>query len=145
MDINKIKEILPHRYPFLFVDKVVAVEERRITAIKNVTADEPFFEGHFPDFPLMPGVLLCEAIAQTAGLLLLKNISEADRKNKISLFLGLDKVRFKRMVGPGDTLTIQCELLQKKGNIYKFQGKITVGEEVACTAELLLGFKEKIG
>ncbi len=143
MDINEIKKILPHRYPFLFVDRVIEIEPKRITALKNVTVDEPFFPGHFPDFPLMPGVLLCETVAQTAGILLLKNLSEEEKKKKIPLFLGLDKVRFKKLVRPGDTLKIECELKQERGNVFKFQGKVTIEEEIAFRGELLLGFRER--
>ncbi|MEO0102676.1 MAG: 3-hydroxyacyl-ACP dehydratase FabZ [candidate division WOR-3 bacterium] len=143
MDINGIKEILPHRYPFLFVDRVVEEKENGIIAIKSVTINEPFFVGHFPDFPLMPGVLLCEALAQTAGIFLLKDIPKEERKNRVPLFLGLDKVRFKKMVRPGDTLKIKCELIQKRENIFRFQGEIKVEEEIALTGEILLGFKEK--
>ncbi|MEO0098570.1 MAG: 3-hydroxyacyl-ACP dehydratase FabZ [candidate division WOR-3 bacterium] len=143
MEIDEIKEILPHRYPFLFVDRVVEEGETTITTIKNVTVNEPFFTGHFPNFPLMPGVLLCEALAQSAGILLLKRIPKEERGNKIPLFLGLDKVRFKKMVRPGDTLKVRCELIQKRENIFKFQGVIKVAEEVALTGEILLGFKER--
>ncbi len=145
MDIDKIKEILPHRYPFLFVDKVIEITENKIVAVKNVCANEPFFVGHFPDFPLFPGVLLCEALAQTAGIFLLKDIPESERRNKLTLFLGLDKFRFKRMVRPGDVLTIECELRQRRENIFKFQGRVKVQEEIAGEGEILLGFKEKIG
>jgi|UniRef100_A0A7C3UVS7 3-hydroxyacyl-[acyl-carrier-protein] dehydratase len=143
MESNEIKNILPHRYPFLLVDRVIRREENSITAIKNVTINEPFFAGHFPDFPLMPGVLLCEALAQTAGILLLGALSPKERENKLPLFLGLDKVRFRRMVRPGDTLEIECRLIQKKGNIFRFQGEIRVEKEFALTGEILLGFKEK--
>src|SRR5215510_14668406 len=102
LDINEIKEILPHRFPFLLVDRIVELEPERIVGLKSVTVNEPFFQGHFPDFPVMPGVLIVEAMAQTAGVLVLKSI--ADRDNKLVLLVAVENARFRKPVVPGDTL-----------------------------------------
>src|ERR1700683_5795148 len=104
MDVNQIREILPHRYPFLLVDRIVELEAERIVGIKNVTVNEPFFTGHFPDFPVMPGVLIIEAMAQTAGVLVLKSIPDRDRK--LVLLVSVDGARFRKPVVPGDQLRI---------------------------------------
>jgi 3-hydroxyacyl-[acyl-carrier-protein] dehydratase len=141
MKIDEIKNILPHREPFLFVDEVIKIEEKRIEAIKKIAGDEYFFPGHFPGYPLMPGVLLIEAMAQTGGILVLRQLPEA--RGKLTLFLAMDKVRFRRQVRPGDTLKIICELLTLKKNICKVHGKVYVGTEVACEADMLLGFFDK--
>ena len=101
LDINEIRAILPHRYPFLLVDRIVEMEAERIVGIKNVTANEPFFHGHFPDFPVMPGVLIVEAMAQTAGVLVLKSIP--DRDNKLVLLVAIENAQFRRPVVPGDS------------------------------------------
>src|SRR5919198_1567873 len=102
LDVNEIRQILPHRYPMLLVDRIVELEPERIVGIKNVTANEPFFDGHFPDFPVMPGVLIIEAMAQTAGVLVLKSIE--DRASKLVLLVSVDSARFRRPVVPGDVL-----------------------------------------
>lgn len=141
MEIEEIKMILPHRYPFLFIDRVVNFTDKKIEAIKNVTVDEPFFIGHFPDYPLMPGVIMIEAMAQASGILIAKLFSQTEKKDKnLPLFLGIEKARFRKKVRPGDQLRIFCEITSLKGKIAKAQGKILVGEEVVCEAELLLGF-----
>jgi 3-hydroxyacyl-[acyl-carrier-protein] dehydratase len=141
MDIDEIKKILPHRYPFLFIDRVISFTDKKIEAVKNVTVDEPFFNGHFPDYPLMPGVLQIEAMAQAAGILIAKIYEmEVTSPDKLPLFLGIEKARFRKMVRPGDQLKIICEIINLKGKIAKAQGKIFVGEEEVCDAELLLGF-----
>ena len=149
MEIDEIKRILPHRYPFLFIDRVVNFTDKKIEAIKNVTVDESFFNGHFPDYPLMPGVIMIEAMAQAAGILIAKifgqrdsrtRIGEVTAPNNLPLFLGIEKARFRKMVRPGDQLKIFCEIVSLKGKIAKVQGKILVSEELVCEAELLLGF-----
>ncbi|MEO0091262.1 MAG: 3-hydroxyacyl-ACP dehydratase FabZ [candidate division WOR-3 bacterium] len=141
MEIDEIKNILPHRYPFLFIDRVIDITDKKIECIKNVTIDEPFFQGHFPNFPLMPGVLMIEAMAQAAGIVLIKLFPEDfAAANSIPLFLGIERARFRKMVRPGDTLKIICEIVSLKGKIAKAQGKIIVAEEIVCEGELLLGF-----
>jgi 3-hydroxyacyl-[acyl-carrier-protein] dehydratase len=125
----------------LFIDRVISFTDKKIEAIKNVTVDEPFFNGHFPDYPLMPGVLQIEAMAQAAGILIVKIYGmEATSPDKLPLFLGIEKARFRKMVRPGDQLKISCEIINLKGRIAKAQGKIFVGDEEVCDAELLLGF-----
>jgi 3-hydroxyacyl-[acyl-carrier-protein] dehydratase len=138
MDIHQILKKLPHRYPFLLVDRVLAVDPgKSIKALKNVTINEPFFLGHFPHRPVMPGVLMLEAMAQTAGLLAFTD-DVADRDpNAVIYFAGIDGARFKRPVEPGDQLVMDIELLRHKAGIYKFKGTARVGEEVACEAELM--------
>jgi len=139
MDIQQIKEILPHRYPFLLVDQVKEVEEgKKVTAIKNVTANEPFFPGHFPDYPVMPGVLILEALAQTGAIAVL-GIEE--NKGKIGFLAGVDKCRFKRQVKPGDQLELVVEIIRMKGPIGKGKGVATVNGEVACEAEITFAIK----
>ncbi|WP_174614904.1 3-hydroxyacyl-ACP dehydratase FabZ [Virgibacillus ihumii] len=134
MDIQEIKGTIPHRYPFLLVDKVTNLEEgKRITAIKNVTANEPFFQGHFPDYPVMPGVLIVEALAQTGAIAVL-GIEE--NKGKIGFLAGLDKCRFKHQVKPGDQLELNVEITRIKGPIGKGKGTATVNGKVACEAEI---------
>ena len=138
MDIHQILKKLPHRYPFLLVDRVLAVEPgKSIRALKNVTINEPFFVGHFPHRPVMPGVLIVEAMAQAAGLLAFA-AETADRDaNSVIYFAGIDGARFKRPVEPGDQLVMDVELMRHKAGIYKFKGTARVGEEVACEAELM--------
>ncbi|SEP74161.1 3-hydroxyacyl-[acyl-carrier-protein] dehydratase [Virgibacillus subterraneus] len=134
MDIEQIKETIPHRYPFLLVDKVIEMEEgKRVTAIKNVTANEPFFQGHFPNYPVMPGVLIVEALAQ-AGAIAVLGIEE--NKGKIGFLAGLDKCRFKRQVKPGDQLKLDVEIIRVKGPIGKGKAVATVDGEVSCEAEI---------
>ncbi|MEO0088684.1 MAG: 3-hydroxyacyl-ACP dehydratase FabZ [candidate division WOR-3 bacterium] len=142
MDIEKIKEILPHRYPFLFLDKILNLEENKIVALKQVTYNEWFFIGHFPDFPIMPGVLMVEAMAQASGVLICKNL-RMEEKDFVPLFLGIEKARFRKVVKPGDTLIIEAELKNKMGNIFKITGKIKVNEQIVCEGELILGFEKK--
>lgn len=135
MDINAIKEILPHRYPFLLVDRVAELEPgKRGTAYKNVTANEPFFPGHFPEYPVMPGVLIVEALAQVAALVVL---SLPEYRGKTPLFAGIDNCRFRRQVVPGDRLRLEVEVLKLRGRIGKCEAKAYVGEELAVGAGLL--------
>lgn len=138
MDIHQILKKLPHRYPFLLVDRVLAVEPgKTIKALKNVTINEPFFVGHFPHRPVMPGVLMLEAMAQTAGLLAFADESSTRDANSVIYFAGIDGARFKRPVEPGDQLVMDVEILRHKAGIYKFKGTARVGDEIACEAELM--------
>lgn len=136
LTINEILDLLPHRYPLLLVDRVLEMEEgRRIVAVKNVTFNEPFFNGHFPGAPVMPGVLIIEALAQCGALLFLKNIP--DRDKKLFYFGGIDKARFRKPVGPGDQLILEVDVLQRRANTAKLKGLARVGDTVAAEAELL--------
>ena len=117
LDINEIRAILPHRYPFLLVDRIVEMEADRIVGIKNITYNEPQFTGHFPDFPVMPGVLIIEAMAQTAGVLVLHNMP--DRANKLVTLVAIENARFRRPVVPGDTLRMEMKILKKKASVAK--------------------------
>ncbi len=138
MDIHQILKLLPHRYPFLLVDRVIELERgKRIQAIKNVTINEPFFTGHFPSRPVMPGVLMLEALAQVAGLLSFDMMGEAPGDDKVFYFVGIDGARFKRPVEPGDQLILEIELDRIKGGIYKFKGCARVGDSMACEAEIM--------
>ncbi|BFO55069.1 MULTISPECIES: 3-hydroxyacyl-ACP dehydratase FabZ [Comamonadaceae] len=138
MDIHQILKLLPHRYPFLLVDRVVELERgQRIQAIKNVTINEPFFTGHFPSRPVMPGVLMLEALAQAAGLLSFDMMGEAPGDDKVFYFVGIDGARFKRPVEPGDQLILDVKLDRIKGGIYKFAGVARVGDSTACEAEIM--------
>jgi len=143
MDINEIRRYLPHRYPFLLVDRVLEIQENRILAIKNVTANEPFFTGHFPHNPVMPGVLIVEAIAQAAALLSCKNADFVPNEETVFLFAGMDRVRFKRQVVPGDQLLFDASMLQHKRGIYKYRGLATVDGELAVEAEFMCVFRAK--
>jgi beta-hydroxyacyl-ACP dehydratase FabZ len=136
LTINEIMKILPHRYPMLLVDRVVEIDEgKRIVGIKNVTANEPFFQGHFPGAPVMPGVLIVEAMAQCSAVLILRDIP--DRDEKLFLFGGVDKARFRRPVVPGDQLRMECEVLQRRSNTIKVKGTATVDGNVVAEAEML--------
>lgn len=136
MDILEIMSILPHRYPFLLIDRVVELERRqRIVAIKNVTINEPHFQGHFPDYPIMPGVLMVEAIAQTGGALLLTEIP--DRESKLMVFTGIENARFRRPVLPGDQLRIEVTVLNWRSRAVRMQGSITVDGKLVCDATVM--------
>ena len=138
MDIHQILKKLPHRYPFLLVDRVLAVEPgKSIRALKNVTINEPFFAGHFPHRPVMPGVLMLEAMAQTAGLLAFAGDTGTRDANSVIYFAGIDGARFKRPVEPGDQLVMDVDVLRHKAGIYKFKAVARVGEGIACEAELM--------
>ncbi|MHB1043971.1 MAG: 3-hydroxyacyl-ACP dehydratase FabZ [Eubacteriales bacterium] len=135
LDINKIQEILPHRYPFLLVDRILEVEDgRRAVGIKNVSVNEPYFQGHFPGHPVMPGVLIIEAMAQVGAVAILKI---PDFAGRIPLFAGIDKARFRRQVQPGDQLRIEVEVEKIKGVIGRARALAYVGEELAAEASLL--------
>lgn len=135
LDSVAIRKIIPHRYPFLLIDQVIELDPgQRAVAIKNVTANEPFFQGHFPEFPVMPGVLIVEAIAQAGAVAML---SQPDQEGKLALFAGIDNVRFKRQVKPGDTLRIEVTLGQVRRNIGTGTGIATVDGEVACKGDFM--------
>lgn len=139
LDIQAIKEIIPHRYPFLLVDRIVELEEgKRAIGLKNVTANEEFFNGHFPEFPVMPGVLIVEALAQVGAVAAL---SLEENKGRLALFAGIDHCRFKKQVVPGDTLRLEVELVKMRGPIGKGKGVATVEGQVACEVELTFALK----
>ena len=139
IEIEKIMNIIPHRYPFLLVDKIVEIEEgKKAKGIKNVTINEPFFQGHFPQNPVMPGVLIVEAMAQVGAVAMLL---KEEFRGKTPFFAGIDKVRFKRVVKPGDVLVIETELISLKGSIGKAKAIATVDGEVVCEGELIFAIK----
>ncbi len=142
MNINEISKYLPHRYPFLLVDRVLEMElNKRVVAIKNVTMNEPFFPGHFPHHPVMPGVLIVEAMAQAAAVLSFKSMGVMPNDDQVVYFAGIDNVRFKRPVTPGDQLVMEVEITNNKRNIYKFHGVARVDGEVAAEADLMCALK----
>ena len=137
MDIHKILKQLPHRYPFLLVDRVLELDKgKSIKALKNVTINEPFFVGHFPHRPVMPGVLMIEALAQAAALLSFDALDASPNDQMIYYFAGIDGVRFKRPVEPGDQLILEVTLLRMKAGIFKFKARALVSDELAVQAEL---------
>jgi len=141
LDINQIQEILPHRYPFLLVDRIMEVEAgKRAVGLKNVTINEPFFQGHFPGYPVMPGVLLVEAMAQVGAVALL---SMPENKGKIGLFAGIDKLRFRQQVVPGDQLRIEVVLERVRGRIGKGTGKVSVDGKIAAEGELMFAITDR--
>ena len=138
MDIHQILKKLPHRYPFLLVDSVLELEPgKRIKALKNVTMNEPFFEGHFPHRPVMPGVLMLEAMAQAAALLAFEVVGSVPDEKSVYYFAGIDAARFKRPVEPGDQLIMDVTLERMKAGIFKFKGVCTVDGKMVCEAELM--------
>lgn len=139
LDITQIKEIIPHRYPFLLVDRILEVEEgHKAIGIKNVTANEEFFSGHFPDYPVMPGVLIVEALAQVGAVAMLK---KEENRGRLAFFTGIDKCRFKRQVKPGDQLRLEVEMIRVKGPIGKGKGVATVDGELVCETEIMFALK----
>jgi 3-hydroxyacyl-[acyl-carrier-protein] dehydratase len=141
LDIQEIRDILPHRYPMLLVDRILELEEERIVGIKNVTVNEPFFVGHFPEFPVMPGVMVVEAMAQVAGVLVLKSVP--DRKNKLVLLASIEEAKFRRPVRPGDQLRIEMKVSKRKANIAKMHGQATVDGVVVAEAELMCVLQDR--
>jgi len=138
IDIQGILDMLPHRYPFLLIDRVVSCEPgKSITAIKNVTVNEPFFQGHFPGRPIMPGVIIVEAMAQACGILAFETVGEAPR-DTVFLFVGIDQARFKRPVVPGDQLALHAELVRRVKTIWKFKVSAEVEGRLAASAELMV-------
>lgn len=145
MDIREILKYLPHRYPFLLVDRVVEYAPRQsLVAIKNVTFNEPFFPGHFPQQPVMPGVLIIEAIAQATGILALRSEEGSERRTGLYYLAGVDNVRFKRPVIPGDQLVMSVQYLRDKRGIWKFTGEASVDGEVAAVADITAAFKDDL-
>lgn len=142
MDVEKILSLLPHRYPFLLVDRVLEVQgTQKIVGLKNVTFNEPFFQGHFPSHPVMPGVLIVEAMAQTGGLLLMEQIP--DREAKVVYFMALDNVKFRKPVVPGDQLRMEVEMIQFRGKVARMKGTAFVDGKVAAEAEMLAGVVDR--
>lgn len=135
IDISRIMEVLPHRYPFLLIDRILEVDAERVRAIKNVTINEAFFGGHFPQRPVMPGVLIVEAMAQAGGFLLFNSIEE--REGKLIYFTGIDNCRFRRPVVPGDQLIFEVEVTAKRSTFAKTHGRALVDGEVVCEADLM--------
>jgi len=141
LEINEIRRILPHRYPMLLVDRIVELEPERIVGIKNVTANEPFFSGHFPNFPVMPGVLIVEAMAQTAGVLVLKSIP--DRESKLVLLVSIEFAKFRRPAVPGDQLRIEMTVIKRKSTVAKMAGRASVDGLVVAEAEVMCKLADK--
>lgn len=136
MTIHEIMKVLPHRYPMLLVDRIIEIDDgKRIVGLKNVTANEQFFQGHFPGAPVMPGVLIVEAMAQCGAVLFLRDIPERD--TKLFLFGGVDKARFRKPVFPGDQLRLECEVIQRRANTVRLRGTATVDGSVVAEAEML--------
>ncbi|KPB05751.1 3-hydroxyacyl-ACP dehydratase FabZ [Bacillus sp. CHD6a] len=141
LDINQIKEIIPHRYPFLLIDRIIEIEEgQRAIGIKNVTANEEFFNGHFPEFPVMPGVLIVEALAQVGAVAMLK---KEENKGRLAFFTGIDNCRFKKQVVPGDQLRLEVEMTRVRGSIGKGKGTATVDGQLVCELEMMFALGPK--
>ena len=141
LDIQAIEKILPHRYPFLLIDRIVELEDMRVVGLKNVTINEPYFQGHFPGFPVMPGVLIIEAMAQAAAVLVLNRVE--DRENKIVFFASISEAKFRRPVVPGDQLQIEVTFLKLKPSVAKIQGKATVGGQLVAEAEIVATLSDR--
>ncbi len=138
IDINEVKKYLPHRYPFLMVDKVIeAVPGESIVGIKNVTVNEPFFMGHFPASPVLPGVLMIEALAQVSGILTFVTLGRYRYEEELYYLAGVDNARFKRMVVPGDQLRLEVNVLKMRRDLWKLEGRALVDGELACSAEFM--------
>jgi 3-hydroxyacyl-[acyl-carrier-protein] dehydratase len=143
MDIHEVLKYLPHRYPFLLIDRVLAyTKDESITAIKNVTINEPFFQGHFPNRPVMPGVLIVEAMAQSCAILSFKSMDALPKENSIFYFVGIDNARFKRPVEPGDQLRFTSKIKRKVKGIWMFESSAHVGDDLCCSADLMCTYKE---
>ena len=143
LDIYEILKHLPHRYPFLLIDRVVDYEPgKSLVAIKNVTHNEPHFPGHFPNRPIMPGVLILEALAQATGILAFKTVGRIPDENSLYYFVGIDKARFKQPVEPGDQLQLEVEYVKQMRGIWKFKGKALVDGKVVCSADIMCAERE---
>ena len=143
LDINQILKFLPHRYPFLLIDRVLELDpDKRILALKNVTFNEPYFNGHFPHLPVMPGVLVVEAMAQAAGVLSFATMGRQSDANSVFYFAGIDEARFKRPVVPGDQLKLEVDILRKSRMLWKFKGVATVDGQVVAEAQLMCALRE---
>lgn len=139
LDINEIKKVIPHRYPFLLIDKIIELEEgQRAVGIKNVTVNEPFFQGHFPEYPVMPGVLIVEALAQVGAVAML---AKNENKGKLAFFTGIDNFRFKEQVKPGDTLHLTVEVTKVKGPMGKGKATAKVGDKIVANGEIMFAIK----
>lgn len=143
IDILGILDVLPHRYPFLLVDRILEMDGERVLALKNVTFNEPHFTGHFPHHPVMPGVLIMEALAQAAGILAFKTAGEKPHPGSLFMFAGIDEARFKRQVLPGDTLVIECDLKRAIRGVGRFICRAHVGEQLVCEASLLAAIRDR--
>lgn len=141
LDIVAIQDILPHRYPFLLVDRILELEETRIVGLKNVTATEPHFQGHFPDFPVMPGVLIVECMAQTAGVLVLSQIP--DRKNKVVLLTTIEGAKFRKPVIPGDQLRVEMTVISRRASVAKMRGVARVNNVVVAECTVMCVLRDK--
>jgi beta-hydroxyacyl-ACP dehydratase FabZ len=140
LDIQEIMEMLPHRYPFLLVDRVLElIPDDKIVALKNVTINEPFFQGHFPGKPVMPGVLIIEALAQAGGILAYMT-APPEKRNRLIYFMGMDKVRFRKMVLPGDQIIFEAKILKFRSKVAKMSGTATVDDQLVAEAELMASF-----
>ncbi len=143
LDIKAIQEILPHRYPFLLLDRVVELDETGVVALKNVSINEPFFVGHFPGHPVMPGVLILEAMAQAGAVMAIRSTPGFDLEKHVVYFMALEKAKFRRPVVPGDQLRLEVEPLRKGGKIWKMKGRALVDGQVVCEAEFLAALAER--
>ncbi len=141
LDINAIRQLLPHRYPMLLVDRILEMDREHIIGIKNVTVNEPFFGGHFPEFPVMPGVLIIEAMAQTAGVLILGQIP--DREKKLVFLASVERAKFRRPVVPGDQLRLEVTIIKNKVSVAKIAARATVDGHLAAEAELICTLQDK--
>ena len=142
-DINQVKELLPHRYPFLLIDRVIDIKQgESLSALKNVSANEPFFQGHFPDLPIMPGVLIIESLAQAISLLALHSLGE-HRNSKIFMLVGIDKARFRGQVVPGDQLLLKVSLKRNMRGIGVYQCRALVGDNVVAEAEIMCSVQDR--
>ena len=143
LNIKDILDTLPHRYPFILVDKVLElIPNRKIRAVKNVTINEEFFIGHFPHYPVIPGVLIIEALAQAAGILSFKSMNESANDESLYFFVGIDNCRFKRPVGPGDVLALNVQIEKVKGGVWKYQATAEVEEKVCAQAQLMCALRK---
>jgi 3-hydroxyacyl-[acyl-carrier-protein] dehydratase len=143
LDIHEIKNLLPHRYPFLLLDRILEVEKgEKLVALKNVTINEPFFQGHFPHRPVMPGVLMLEAMAQASAILASFDLDEIDTQNRLYYFTAIDKARFKRPVEPGDQLIFEVRIVRRIRNMWKCEGIAKVDGNVAAKAELMFTYQD---
>ena len=141
LNIVEIQDILPHRYPLLLVDRILELEESRVVGIKNVTATEPHFQGHFPDFPVMPGVLIVECMAQTAGVLVLSQIP--DRKNKVVLLTTIEGAKFRKPVIPGDQLRVEMTVISRRSSVAKMRGEARVNNELVAECTVMCILRDK--